>query len=146
MCNVAGPQSNPIRLRRADLPPESPLEEHSSGWTRHRPAVGTAMMAAAWPLSAVAGLLPASLSLTLLLATLVPPSPLPPKPCSSVPASSSPRRARHLSLFCAGVHPGAGRSGRLLRAHPQDRMHALVSQLPCSRLILFVSPAICLPC
>lgn len=131
----------PVCLRRADLPNSRTRKPTRRPEQRvdSAPAIGTATMAATWPLSAIAGILPASLSLTLLLATLVPPSPFPPNPASS----SSPWHSRHLSVSCAGIHPGAGRSGVLLRAHPQDRMHALVSLLPCSRPTLLVSPAIC---
>jgi hypothetical protein len=55
--------------------PENAREQHSSGWTRH--GRRDAMVAAVWSLSAVAGCIPASLSLTLLIATLVYPSPFP---------------------------------------------------------------------
>ena len=58
------PRKRPVSLWDSVLPKwalasrspplESPLQQHSSRWTRHRPAVGTMMMAAAWPLSAVA--------------------------------------------------------------------------------------------
>jgi hypothetical protein len=53
-------------------------------------------------------------------------------PAPPPPSSSPPPLAAVLTpcppLSCAGVHPGAGRRRLLLRAHPQDRMHALVSR------------------
>jgi dolichyl-phosphate beta-glucosyltransferase len=49
-------------------------------------------MAAAWPLSAIAGILPASLSLALLLATPAPPPPPPPPPPQIL---LPPRRGAH---------------------------------------------------
>lgn len=93
-------------------------------WVDSTPAV--AMAAAGWPLSSsVADLLPASLSLTLLLASLVHPR-SPPNPLS--PLYPLPRATYPFSpLPCAGGRRGAGRRRLLLRAHPQDRMHALVS-------------------
>jgi hypothetical protein len=82
----------------ADLPDSRTRKRtHSSGWwTRHRPP-GDAMVAAAWPLSAVAGLIPASLSLTLLIATLVLPSPPPYTPPHRPlpPPPPPPRRGAH---------------------------------------------------
>ena len=72
--------------------PENAREQHSSGWTRH--GRRDAMVAAVWSLSAVAGCIPASLSLTLLIATLVHPSPFPPNPAPPPPLPP-PRRDAH---------------------------------------------------
>jgi hypothetical protein len=67
------------------------------------------------------------------------PSPKRPKPCPP----SSPRRSRHVSLSCAGVHPGAGHCGRLHRAQQQKHLHVIVSQLTCSCLSSTLFPPRC---